>query len=198
MREAGQLYIVGHVQAQRSGKRLRRVLLALIGELLGQLAQVDVEQAVYQLGILRRAMLQLHGRLRDCLDILHQLRMVVAIGVVVDARINLLGHDANLVERTHECVREATLSHVATSTAYIVIFQLIHILLAHDEHLREVIRALTHAQQLRLHERGGRKTPASARRGLIFHRRNRHAAHVSKLVTLSGSRSGCSRQQARK
>ena len=132
----------------------------------------------------------------DCLDILHQLRMVMSVRVVVDTRIDLFRHDTHLVEGIHEGMREATLADIATSPTHIIVLHLVHVLLAHDEHLRKIIRAFAHTQQFRLHKGDCRKAPTGTRRGLILHWRSRHPTHIRKLITLSGGGHRPSCQQA--
>ena len=196
MREAGQLDVVRHVQPQRLGECFRGVLLALVGEGLRQLAQVGVEEILDQLVVFGTAVFLLDGHLGDRGHVFHHLRVVVAVGVVVDAAVDRLRDDAHLIEGVHEGVREAALRDVAPALAHVVVLQLVHVFLADDEHLRQVVGAFAHPEQFRFHERGGGETPAGAGRRLVLDRRCRYTCHFRELVALAKGGQATQRERA--
>ena len=86
------------------------------------------------------------------MHIADHLAMVMSFGVIIDTRVNLFRDNPDLAVCVHKCMRQAALSDVTISATQIVVLQLIHVFLADDEHLRKVIRALSHTEQFGFHK----------------------------------------------
>ena len=131
------------------------------------------------------------------MHIADHLTVVMPFGIVVDTRVDLFGYDPHLAIRVHKGMRKAALSDVSVPTAQVVVLQLVHVFLADDEHLRKVIRALPHTEQLGFHKRSRGKAPASPRCRLVLNRGSGNRYHLCKLIPLAERRRSRERQHAR-
>ena len=72
--------------------------------------------------------------------------MIVPVGIVVDTRVHLFRNDTYLVESVHEGVGKTSLTDITSALADIIILQLVHVFLADDKHLREIVRPFSHTE----------------------------------------------------
>ena len=71
---------------------------------------------------------------------------IVPVGIVVDTRVHLFRNDTYLVESVHEGVGKTSLTDITSALADIIILQLVHVFLADDKHLREIVRPFSHTE----------------------------------------------------
>ena len=168
MGKTGQLYIVIHVQSQTFCERLGSIFLSFVGEFFREFSQVSIKQIIDEGVKFRSPLFGSDVSVHQSLEIACQCSMIMVFFIVKQTGISFLGNDTHLFIGICECMSQTPFSNVSLSATEIIVFHLIHVLLADDIHLRQIIFSLSHAEQFGFHERSGGKAPASSGRGLIF------------------------------
>ena len=184
--EARNTDIVVGVELELVGKRARSVLFAIVGELLGQRAEVSVEDAVQTLlpgrGIAAVGVLQ--HTVEVARKAVAQLIVRVFVFPVVQPRVSLFRHQTVVVQHIDDVPQAAALGEVYLAVHAQIFVGLVVVAVAHREHLAQVKLRATLAHNLVFNERCARERPACARLVLVLHRTRLHRFHVSELKAL--------------
>ena len=157
-------HVVVHVEAERACKGLRRVVLALIGEVLGALAEVGVEDALKahlplagDLGSLVRGD-TLHVRLQEREELVEVVERVAIERS--GERHGILGADTVVLQHVVNVVCRSTLCELHVAVVADDLYGAVHVVLVGHEALAEVVGLARALEDLRLEVAQGRVGPA--------------------------------------
>ena len=172
MRIRGDTYVVVPVETEAGSKRLRRVLLALVGERLGALAKVGIENTLQTVLPSGRQLLAValgygidiggeHGE--ELVEVVQRVTIQRA-----GERHGVLGADAVVLQHVVNVVGRATLCKLAVAMQANHLYGTVHVGLVGYERLAEVVGLARLLQDLSLEVGEGGVVPARARTVLVF------------------------------
>ena len=164
VREGGQRYVVVRVEPDSLGVALRRVLLAIVGEALGELTQVAVDDPFVG-GIPGRGELAVglgDDGVEEALESCLQLAVLIARRTVVQPHHHRAGYCPVVLEDVEYVVEGAALAVVELAVQAYILTPLVAVGVADDKHFGEVEVTLPYTDELVLEEALCRIGPAGS------------------------------------